>query len=62
MQPLATVLLTGDGGDDVFLGYRFHRQFWTAQRLAGVLPEMAVPRYTLAANHVKRSWLRPEWH
>ena len=41
VQPLATVLLTGDGGDDVFLGYPFHRHFWAAQRLAGALPNVA---------------------
>src|SRR5262249_30590801 len=41
VKPLATVLLTGDGADDVFLGYPFHRHFWTAQRVAGVLPDMA---------------------
>jgi asparagine synthase (glutamine-hydrolysing) len=34
----ATVLLTGDGGDDVFLGYPEHRNFWGAQQIAGVLP------------------------
>jgi asparagine synthase (glutamine-hydrolysing) len=34
----ATVLLTGDGGDDVFLGYPEHLNFWRASRLAGVLP------------------------
>lgn len=34
----ATVLLTGDGGDDVFLGYPEHRACWLAQRLAKLLP------------------------
>ena len=36
-----TVLLTGDGGDDVFLGYPFHRHFQMAQALAGAIPEFA---------------------
>jgi asparagine synthase (glutamine-hydrolysing) len=37
----ATVLLTGDGGDDVFLGYPFLRNAWLAQRLARRLPDAA---------------------
>lgn len=37
----ATVLLTGDGGDDVFLGYPEHRNLWFAQRLARTLPPLA---------------------
>ena len=37
-----TVLLTGDGGDDVFLGYPYHRHFWAAQRLANqISPPLA---------------------
>jgi len=36
----ATVLLTGDGGDDVFLGYPEHAHFHLAQRIAGSTPKM----------------------
>jgi asparagine synthase (glutamine-hydrolysing) len=34
----ATVLLTGDGGDDVFLGYPEHRHLLLAQKVARSLP------------------------
>ena len=34
----ATVLLTGDGGDDIFLGYPEHKNLWMAQKLANSLP------------------------
>jgi len=37
----AKVLLTGDGGDDVFLGYPEHKHFWMAQKLARGLPGAA---------------------
>ncbi len=36
----ATVLLTGDGGDDVFLGYPEHKHFLMAQKLANKLPKV----------------------
>ena len=39
VRPSAKVLLTGDGGDDVFLGYPEHRHFWLAQKLARGLPK-----------------------
>jgi asparagine synthase (glutamine-hydrolysing) len=41
VKRLATVLLTGDGGDDVFLGYPDFRRAWMAQKLARRLPPAA---------------------
>ncbi len=41
VKPFATVLLTGDGGDDVFLGYSFYHHYLRAQRLARSLPPIA---------------------
>jgi asparagine synthase (glutamine-hydrolysing) len=38
VKRVATVLLTGDGGDDVFLGYPRHKHLWLAQKYARVLP------------------------
>ena len=43
VKRLATVLLTGDGGDDAFLGYHFFRNAWMAQRLAQRLPNWFAP-------------------
>jgi asparagine synthase (glutamine-hydrolysing) len=42
----ATVLLTGDGGDDVFLGYPEHRHLLWAQKVARTMP-----------GFVARGWL-----
>jgi asparagine synthase (glutamine-hydrolysing) len=41
VKPKATVLLTGDGGDDVFLGYPAFYRVWRAQKLARKLPSSA---------------------
>jgi asparagine synthase (glutamine-hydrolysing) len=43
VKPAATVLLTGDGGDDVFLGYPFFRNAWWAERMARAMPAAAAP-------------------
>jgi asparagine synthase (glutamine-hydrolysing) len=42
----AKVLLTGDGGDDIFLGYPRHRHLWLANHISHVLP-----------SGMKTSWL-----
>ena len=38
VKHMATVLLTGDGGDEVFLGYTFLYNAWRAQELARKMP------------------------
>lgn len=38
IKPHATVLLTGDGGDDIFLGYRTHEVFAQASSMARRIP------------------------
>jgi asparagine synthase (glutamine-hydrolysing) len=46
MASSVKVMLTGDGGDDVFLGYPPHRHLWLAENLSRLLP-----------LSVKASWL-----
>jgi asparagine synthase (glutamine-hydrolysing) len=41
VKPLATVLLTGDGGDDIYLGYPAFMNAWRAQKLAQKMPGIA---------------------
>src|SRR5258708_14749341 len=55
VKPFSTVLLTGDGGDDVFLGYRQHPIFLAAQRAARFLPASAAaiwPRLSGPAGRI----------
>ncbi len=41
ITPSAKVILTGDGGDDVFLGYPRHRHMLLAQSMAHAIPRFA---------------------
>jgi asparagine synthase (glutamine-hydrolysing) len=50
----ATVLLTGDGGDDVFLGYPEHKHFLLAERLARATPTWAARAWLTARGRVPR--------
>jgi asparagine synthase (glutamine-hydrolysing) len=50
----ATVLLTGDGGDDLFLGYPEHRNFWLAQKLASNTPQVASDVWLYLRNKLPR--------
>ncbi len=45
VRPHAKVLLTGDGGDDFFLGYPYHKHMAVAQRIARSLPAIAAPAW-----------------
>jgi asparagine synthase (glutamine-hydrolysing) len=54
VKRLATVLLTGDGGDDVFLGYPFFYNAWLAQRLARRLPAAAPPAWRALRKLIPR--------
>ena len=48
VQTQAKVLLTGDGGDDVFFGYPRHRHIWLSEQLSKRVP---------ALSNAARRWL-----
>ena len=50
----ASVLLTGDGGDDVFLGYPEHRHLLMSQQLANLLPPFAPRGWRVARKMFPR--------
>jgi asparagine synthase (glutamine-hydrolysing) len=54
VSPEAKVLLTGDGGDDVFLGYPEHRHFRLAERVARAMPAVAARAWLAAQGRVPR--------
>jgi len=59
----ATVLLTGEGGDDVFLGYVVHPRLFLAQRIAQTIPQAAAPVWARLRPLVpKRGSLRRAVH
>lgn len=51
----ATVLLTGDGGDDVFLGYSFFQNAWNAEKVNRRLPGVTAPAWRAARQFIPRA-------
>ena len=52
VAPSARVLLTGDGGDDLFLGYPEHRHFWAAEKMARALPGISGRWWPALRDHL----------
>jgi len=54
VKPHATVLLTGDGGDDLFLGYWFYPTYLKSEQIARRLPDFAGSAWGAARPLVSR--------
>ncbi len=52
----AKVLLTGDGGDDVFLGYPRHRHVWVAEKLSRITPQSVRNWWRTNGSLSPRGW------
>jgi len=57
VKSAATVLLTGDGGDDVFLGYPEHRHLWMAQKVSRSMPSAVAGAWNSWQDRVPRNGL-----
>ena len=63
VKPVATVLVTGDGGDDCFLGYPEHQRLWWAQRLAARIPKPVASAWRAGAGSApRRGWFKRPAH
>jgi len=57
VAPAAKVLLTGDGGDDVFLGYPRHRHLWLAENISNLTPSMVTSLWLRSRSFFPRKGL-----
>lgn len=53
--PRSQILLTGDGGDDLFLGYRQHRYLWIGQSIARRTPAPLAQAWERVRGRIPRT-------